>query len=119
MIDYILNGGLNKDDIQQIDILKGIACVGYYTGKYELIIALTTKRGEGGAEYVDTNFGYITPLGLQKPAEFYSPHYAETDMQGIDNRTTIYWNPCLSFSDGKAVVSFYTGRCPIRLYCID
>lgn len=112
MIDYILNGGLNKDDIQQIDILKDVACAGYYTGKYELIIAFTTKRGEGGAEYIDTNFGYITPLGLQKPAEFYSPHYAETDMQGIDNRTTIYWNPCLSFSDGKAVVSFYTADVP-------
>lgn len=108
----MLDGGINKDNVQQIDILKGIQCVSFFGAKYNLIISVTTKRGGGGAVYVHPDFGYVMPLGVQKPAEFYSPHYAENDRQGSDDRTTLYWNPKVAFRDGKAAVSFHTADTP-------
>lgn len=108
----ILDGGINKGDVQQIDILKGIQCVSFFGAKYNLIISITTKRGEGGAVYVHPNFGYVTPLGVQKPAEFYSPHYGKHDQPDRDDRTTLYWNPKVTFRDGKATVTFHTADTP-------
>ena len=108
----ILDGGINKDDVQQIDILKGIQCVSFFGAKYNLIISITTKRGEGGAVYVHPNFGYVTPLGVQKPVEFYSPHYGKHDQPDRDDRTTLYWNPKVTFRDGKATVTFHTADTP-------
>jgi hypothetical protein len=54
----------------------------------------------------------VSPLGVQKPEEFYIPKY---EVQSVredkipDLRTTIYWNPALS-SDTTGVVNveFYT-----------
>lgn len=53
------------------------------------------------------------PLGIQRPAEFYSPKYDRTDTPGSgnesDERSTIYWNPVVHISkDSTARVSFYT-----------
>lgn len=113
-IKYILDGGMNKDDVQQIDILKGTQCVGFFGAKYDLIIAITTNRGSNGrgADYTDTNFAYLVPLGLQKPVEFYSPHYKRGKSELSDLRTTIYWKPNVQFKNGKANVSFYTADSP-------
>ena len=108
----MLDGGINKDDVQQIDILKGIQCVSFFGAKYNLIISVTTKRGGGGAVYVHPDFGYVMPLGVQKPAEFYSPHYGKHDQPDRDDRTTLYWNPKVTFRDGKATVTFHTADTP-------
>lgn len=111
----MLTSGINKDDIQQIDILKGgIQCVSFFGAKYSLIISVVTKRGEGGAVYVHPNFGYVIPLGVQKPAEFYSPHYGKRDKPDRDDRTTLYWNPKVTFKDGKATVTFHTADTPVN-----
>lgn len=109
-IKWILYGGMSKDDIQQIEILKGVKCIGFFGGKCHLIISITTKRGENGkgTDYTDTNFAYLMPLGLQKPKEFYSPHYEILKPKQPDLRTTIYWKPNVQFKNGKASVSFYT-----------
>jgi hypothetical protein len=52
----------------------------------------------------------FTPLGYSNVRQFYSPKYETTlsKTQGIDLRTTIYWNPKV-FTDknGTAVLEFY------------
>ena len=54
---------------------------------------------------------YITPLGYQAPAEFYSPKYAKdfgNSSDGGDFRSTVYWNPDVKIdADGNATVEFY------------
>lgn len=55
----------------------------------------------------------FTPLGIQRPAGFYSPKYDRADTAANrnepDERSTIYWNPVVHISkDSAARVSFYT-----------
>lgn len=109
-IKWIMYGGMNKEDIQQIEVLKGLKCIGFFGGKCNLIISITTKRGENGkgADYTDTNFSYFMPLGVQEPAEYYSPHYDKENSKQPDLRTTIFWKPNVRFENGKANISFYT-----------
>ena len=112
-VKWLLEGGLSKDDIQQIEVLKGAAkCSGYFRSNYSLIVSITTKRGGRGANYYDTNFAYLMPLGPQRPAAFYSPHYPQEGSDLPDLRTTILWQPQVLFKDGQAKVSFYTADTP-------
>jgi hypothetical protein len=98
--------------IERIAVLKGSQA------------AILGGDGAGGAVVITTRKGYIakdntpkynikavTPLGYQKPAEFYSPRY-ETEEQREsgprDLRTTIYWNPNVIIStSGEAWFDFY------------
>lgn len=100
------------ENIGQIDILKGSVCSGFFNGKNNMIIAVTTKQGDrGGAYFKKTNTGYVTPLGYQQPVEFYNPVY-KTKKQYLadvsDQRTLLYWQPRLYLKDGKATADFYT-----------
>lgn len=48
--------------------------------------------------------------GYHKPVQFYSPTYTpdNIDSPQPDFRPTLYWNPELSFKNGKASVEFFT-----------
>jgi hypothetical protein len=99
--------------IERIAVLKGTQA------------AILGGDGAGGAVVITTRKGYaakdntpkyniktVTPLGYQKPAEFYSPRY-ETEEQREsgprDLRTTIYWNPNVIISaSGEAGFDFYS-----------
>lgn len=77
------------------------------------VIEITTKKGWfQNAEPAKTNLKQLSPLGFQKPAEFYSPKYEtpkEKTNPETDLRTTIYWNPKVSFSPSKqGDFSFYS-----------
>ena len=109
--DIILN--MNKDDIAQIDLIRGAdgATIAPYAGG--AIICLTTKRGDEkyNAKWHPTNLKTTMPLGYQVPAEFYAPKYelqTDKDSKGLDLRTTIHWQPRLEVKNGKANVEFYT-----------
>jgi len=99
--------------IERIAVLKGSQA------------AILGGDGAGGAVVITTRKGYIakdntpkynikavTPLGYQRPAEFYSPRY-ETEEQREsgprDLRTTIYWNPNVIISpSGETGFDFYS-----------
>lgn len=50
---------------------------------------------------------YFVPLGYQKPRYFYSPRYDKGDPHDTyDHRNTIYWNPSVKVSGGKAMLEF-------------
>lgn len=110
--EQFLLQSLPVENIGQIDILKGTKALGFFNAKHNMIIAVSTKRGDrGGAYFKKTNTGYITPLGYQQPTEFYSPVY-KTKKQQLssvpDLRTVLYWQPRLYIKEGKAAVDFYT-----------
>lgn len=113
--NWLLNS-FNVDDIGQIDIIKGPLAAGYFQGKQELVIAITTKRGgeSYNARYIATNRAVWTPLGYQQPIEKYSPRYDQpsAELNKLDMRTTIYWKPDVAIKDGKAHFSFYNADSP-------
>ncbi len=108
--EYLLER-LPVDDIGQIDIIKGAHAIGFYTGKNNLIISVSTKKGRGmGTYYERTNMNYITPLGYQKPAEVYAPKYKPTRPNMPDLRSVLLWQPHLHIENGKAKANFYIAR---------
>ncbi|MDR1939044.1 MAG: Plug domain-containing protein [Tannerellaceae bacterium] len=113
--DYL--EGLNVFDIDQVDLIKGVAA------------SIFGMRGDGGAIVIftkDGKTGYrdclpynpppyaksIMPLGIQSPIEFYVPQY-KTPQPDVnpkpDLRTTIHRQPVLQTdANGKASFEFYT-----------
>jgi hypothetical protein len=72
-IDYLINY-IPVETIGQIDIIKGAHAVGYFDGKQNMIIAVSTKRGGYRTiNYEKTNTCYLTPMGYQIPVDFYTP----------------------------------------------
>lgn len=114
-IDWLLQT-FNVDDIGQIDIIKGAAVVGYFQGKQERVIAITTKRGrsQDNARYPSTNTAVWELLGYQRPIERYTPRYDQpsTHFDRPDMRTTLYWKPDVTIKNGRAQFSFYTADSP-------
>lgn len=106
---------IRPEDIQQIDIIRGMKCAGYFGGKQDAIVAITLKSGGTGAFWDPVNITHILPLGYQKKAEFYAPKFEIKErerMNDRDLRTTIHWQPDIVFKEGKAEVVFYTSGIP-------
>jgi hypothetical protein len=103
---------LTVDDIEDIQVFKGATASFFGAGSSNGVIAIATKRGESSIAKTPISMATVSPLGVQKPEEFYIPKY---EVQSVredkipDLRTTIYWNPALS-SDTTGVVNveFYT-----------
>ena len=106
-------------DVESIDIFKGSEAAAFGSRAAGGVISITTRRGidvmrevEKFRENKATNFTVFTPLGYQRPEEFYSPKYEtlEAKYQSIpDSRTTIFWKPDIVISEeGKASFEFYT-----------
>lgn len=76
------------------------------------VIVITTKDGEERPKgEVVPYIKVFTPLGYQKPVEFYSPEYTplECKPDGSDLRSTVYWTPSLEIGDdGIGHVEFYS-----------
>jgi len=109
---------INIFDIERIDVFKGAsASIFGLSGGPGGVINFITKRGGASSGQRETyNTKLITPLGFQKPVEFYSPVY-ETPQQKSsylpDLRTTIYWKPdVLTDAEGKADIEFYSADSP-------
>ena len=84
-------------------------------------IRIITKDGsEVESRGLSPNFKAITPLGYQKPAQFYSPRYEFTaDSDGSDLRSTIYWNPCVKIgTNGHSHFTFYTNDAASHNYTV-
>ncbi len=103
--------------VERIAVLKGAqtALLGGQAAGGAIVI--TTKKGSKVYKEVPKfNINTITPLGLQTPAEFYSPRYEKEEEREIgppDLRTTIYWNPNVTLSSGGAAeFDFYTADTP-------
>src|ERR1035437_1144622 len=102
---------LNLDDVEAISVYKGANAAIFRNGGNGAI-AITLKRGRDRGVQTPITMKKVTPLGYQKPAEFYVPKYNVDSVRTSDKadlRTTIYWNPKLETDDnGNVHVSFYT-----------
>jgi hypothetical protein len=107
------------DAIESIDVFMSAESISLFGSRgANGAISITTKRGENKMVSPKEEFNYVvyTPLGYQKPAEFYSPKYEtlETKRSVIpDYRTTIFWKPDIVISDeNEASFQFYTSDFP-------
>ena len=122
IIDDMIIHEYNIDDIdpsviERIAVLKGNQAAMLGGDGAGGAIVITTRKGTNAyREPPKFNIRSITPLGFQRPAEFYSPRYDSQEKREIgppDLRTTIYWNPDVTVSeDGAAAFDFYTADAP-------
>ena len=79
-------------------------------------------RGSGGSKKPRLYLKVISPLGAQKPAEYYTPHYDDGDQgmePGTDLRTLLYWNPSVTVNgNAKSQFDFYASDAPNTTYLI-
>ncbi len=112
------------DVVKQIDYIRGAEALVFGGGNFRGgIVAITTKDGtELKRGRPDYTIKTITPLGYQKPAEFYAPRYDTGNGgigEGTDMRETLYWNPSIAIGSNKqARFNFYTGDAANTTYTI-
>ena len=111
-------GDVSVDDIESIDVFKGISTATFGARGANGVISITTRRAKENRspERDANNYIVYTPSGYQKPVEFYSPQYEtiEAKYSAIpDYRTTIFWKPDVVITDaGEATIEFYTADLP-------
>jgi len=105
-------------DVESIDIFKGASSTVFGVRGAGGVISVTTRRGRenNSRERDNSNFTVYTPLGYQKPVEFYSPKYETLESKHLtipDYRTTIFWKPDIVISDEEETTfEFYTSDFP-------
>jgi len=103
---------LNSNDVEEISVFKGAGTTIFGSKGGNGVIAIALKKGYQRKAETPISLIAITPLGYQKPSEFYVPKYNIDSVRlntQFDLRTTIYWNPKLvSDSTGTVHVEFYT-----------
>jgi len=107
------------DIIESIDVFKSVSSAVFGGRGGSGVISITTRRSiENSNTKKEENPSCVlyTPLGYQKPAEFYSPKYETLESKHLtipDYRTTIFWKPDVIISDtGEASFDFYTSDFP-------
>jgi len=98
--------------VESIDIFKGANGVVFGMRGAGGAISITTRRGVNSSFTEKANHVVYTPLGYQKPIEFYAPRYETLEARQSntpDYRTTIFWKPDIVINDeGEASFEFYT-----------
>jgi len=96
----------NPTDIVKVDVVSTNQALINLLGSEGLVI--TTKRS-----YLKTSNDFslksYSPQGYDSSKEFYSPKYKndDSDPKVADLRSTIYWNPSVVSSGGKAKFNFF------------
>jgi TonB-dependent SusC/RagA subfamily outer membrane receptor len=108
--DFLNN--IQPADVETIEVLKSIEYTALYGSRGGGgVLLITTKRGGGDMSYSRYAPGIITyaPKGYYAIRKFYSPQYTpENTDTGVDNRTTVYWNPHIATdAAGNAKFNFY------------
>jgi hypothetical protein len=103
---------LTGSEIESIEVFKGANAAIFGSRGGSGVIAIKLKEGVQLKASSPISITHISPLGYQKPAEFYVPKYdvdSELKNTNPDLRTTIYWNPKLSTDiEGNMHVRFFT-----------
>ena len=79
--------------MESIDVFKGASAAMFGVRGFGGVINITTKQGIDVRKYEEYNLTVFTPLGYQKPVEFYSPKYETLESRHLtvpDYRTTIF-----------------------------
>jgi len=109
---------VNVSSVESIDVIMGVGASILGVRGSGGAISITTKRGaDASVERNFDNTAIFTPLGYQKPVEFYSPKYETLEAKNStipDYRTTIFWKPDIVISEDQeeATFEFYTSDFP-------
>jgi len=109
---------LYSNDIEKISIFKGVSAAIFGAQGGYGVVAIELKKGRFINKEDPLSLTRVTPLGFQKPTEFYVPKYDVESIRKspkVDLRTTIYWNPKLVTDNaGNVKVNFFTADNPSR-----
>ena len=109
---------LNSSEIESISIFKGASAAIFGSRGGSGVVAIQLKRGYIPKAEDPISLTRVTPLGFQKPTEFYVPKYEVESIHKspkADLRTTIYWNPKLQTDTaGNVNVKFFTADNPSK-----
>lgn len=104
---------LNVHDVERVDIFKGAQAAIFGVRGGGGVVNIIMKKGRTNFTKTPTyNKTVVSPLGYQRPVEFYSPRYETPEEKSSyipDVRTTVYWKPdIITGEDGEASFDFYT-----------
>ena len=109
---------LNSNEIESISIFKGASAAIFGSRGGSGVVAIQLKKGYIRKAEDPISLTHVTPLGFQKPTEFYVPKYDVESIRKspkVDLRTTIYWNPKLvTDTAGNVNVKFFTADNPSK-----
>ena len=102
VIDFLTPG-----DIGLIKIYKGTTAIAL--GASRGAIAIYTVKGKSFNDWRKKGFDYFKKLGYSVNKEFFNMDYSKLNPESSfsDIRTTLYWNPEVKITDGKATIEFY------------
>jgi len=116
--DIPLSTLVSVQDVESIDIFKGVGASAFGSRGMFGAISITTRKWNPNDNPTDyrSNSTSFTPLGFQKPVEFYAPKYDSPEAKNFsipDFRTTIFWKPDQIISDyGHSSFDFYAADFP-------
>lgn len=101
---------INIDEIDEIEVIKDASAAVFGMKGANGAILIMTKRGEITRPELVRNVVRVSPLGYQRLKRFYPVCYDTEEKQSSvseDNRSTLYWNPCVPITDnGEASFVF-------------
>ena len=101
--------GLNVNDIEAIDVIKGSNSSTFGSRGSNGVLNILTRQTKMATNDDDEGKnGYIKGFAIVR--EFYSPKYTTPKRANVlpDFRSTIYWNPYIrTDATGKTTISFY------------
>jgi TonB-dependent SusC/RagA subfamily outer membrane receptor len=102
--DYAM--GMNPNDVERIEILKGPETAIYGSRGANGVIAIYTKRGK----FMKKGVLDFKMLGYATPKEYYNPGFEyRSDDPFEDDRRTILWMPIITSGlNGEASATFFT-----------
>jgi hypothetical protein len=116
--DIPLSTLVSVRDVESIDIFKGVGASIFGSRGMFGAISITTRKwnpNDNPTDYRNNSMSF-TPLGYQKPVEFYAPKYDTPEAKNFsipDFRTTIFWKPDVIISEyGNASFDFYAADFP-------
>ncbi|WMN07213.1 TonB-dependent receptor plug domain-containing protein [Marivirga arenosa] len=112
-VDVDVINSIQIEDVLLIDVLKGADAAIYGTRGATGVVAIFTRRGKQvypNRETKSDGLSVFLNPGYHKSKEFYQPNYSIVEEQhGVpDYRTTLHWNPDLTFEDSIASETFFS-----------
>ncbi|MEM7297659.1 MAG: Plug domain-containing protein [Bacteroidota bacterium] len=110
-VDIITIDALPLDQVEFVDVLKGPQAKLYSSSANNGAIVVYSKMGRFETRDEEARgLLFYTHPGYHMAKEFYTPQYDIPNEEHVipDYRSTLYWNPEITFTEGTAKLEFYT-----------
>lgn len=113
--DYQTLKNLPTPEIKSITVLRSSVDLAIFGAEGAGGAIIVTTRSGNGFQTDTRGFVTASVKGFQIPTEFYSPKYGITvpaDLQRVDSRITLHWEPSVTVSGNQAMPKFWTNDVP-------